>query len=106
MAVIDMARRTDGEKVDALERATASLEANMANANNEVAKIYQKLQETQRDLQHHLRAYEGEIQILKHQVDELKKSSERTGQRLWMILAPLVSAVLASVTTYFLGIKK
>jgi septal ring factor EnvC (AmiA/AmiB activator) len=101
-----MARRTDGEKVDALELAAAKLDVNLSNARAEIDKIYQRLQDAERELNSHLKTYEREIAQLKHQVEELKKSNERTGQRLWMILAPLVSAVLASVTTYLLGIKK
>lgn len=101
-----MARKTLGEKAEDLERITTAHEFQIKNLEDNFARVSEKLDDLIRAFHDLRREHESELKLLRHQVEDLKKSHERTGQRLWMILAPLVSAILASVGTYFLGIKK
>ncbi len=82
-----MARKTDGEKIDELEKLVAKLNERLDNAAKELSRLL--------DLP-------TRIALLEHRVANLEKNQERWGQRIWMVLAPLIAAVVASLLTYLL----
>ncbi len=81
-----MARKTDGEKIDELEKLVAALIERVDNLRKDV------------DAADAARR----ITLVEHQLAELKKNQEKWGQRIWMIVAPLVAAIIGSLLTYLL----
>jgi hypothetical protein len=82
-----MARKTVGEKVDELEKNVAAVVARLDNACNELSRLP--------DLR-------IQVAVLEQRIVQLEKSRELWGQRLWLILAPLVGAVVGSLLTFLL----
>jgi uncharacterized membrane protein YoaK (UPF0700 family) len=89
-----MTRKTDGEKIDELVRLAAALE-------EQVDGLAQQLSQHDRDL----RDLKPNFAVVSDRVEELRKSQERWGQRLWMLLAPFAGAVIGSLLTFFLAKK-
>ena len=99
-----MARRTDGEKIDALEKVVAAMEVRISwNESKRPEKARSRNLEAFSNLR---RDSEREIALLKRDVEEIKRGQERWGQRLWMIIAPLVAGACGVLLAYFLGVKK
>ena len=82
-----MPRKTDGDKIDDLTKDVATL--------SERVHIIRAQVEVVSELS-------VKVALLEHQVPEIKKSQDKWGQRLWMILAPLVGAAMGSLLTYYL----
>lgn len=101
-----MARKTDGEKIDELDKVVAALTERLDNTVKEANNLYEAHTETARVVNDLRREFEREIALLKREVEELKKGQERWGQRLWMVLAPLVAGLLGALLYSQLGVKK
>jgi F0F1-type ATP synthase assembly protein I len=101
-----MARRTIGENVDELLKVTTIHEVQLTQFEKKSEQLEIKLKDLESKLAELQRRVESELKLLNHQVEDLRKTTERTGQRLWMVLAPIISGVLVGVIIYFLGIKK
>src|SRR5258708_2583198 len=89
----EMPRDSDGKKIDELEKLTAKMTERLDNAVKEIEAVFDAHQETVRELAEVRREHEKDIVILKKEIEDLKKSQERWGQRVWMVLAPLMGAI-------------
>ena len=112
-----MPRDSDGKKIDELDKLTAKLLERLDATNREVdrvrrsqAKTAGKLAEvhraSERELAEVRREYEKEIALLKREIDELKRGQERWGQRLWMILAPLIAGMAGIFLAHYLKLNR
>lgn len=101
-----MPGKTVSEKVEELQEKATTLNVQFNNITATLNDFETRLRELKDQITELHRNFEGDIKLLKHQTDEIRKSNDRTGQRLWMIIAPLVSGVFGAGLIYFLGIKK
>jgi phage shock protein A len=72
------------ERVDTLRKQADGTAAELSRAGSEAA------------------AMKTQVALVQQEVQELKKGREEWGRRLWMILAPLVAAVIGSLLGYYL----
>ena len=86
-----MPRKTDGVKVDEL----------MVS----VAVLLERVDSMQREL-NRLSDLLIRVALLEQRLNDIQQGWERWLQRLWMLLAPLVGAVVGSLLTYYLTAKK
>lgn len=72
-----MARKTDGEKIDELDKVVAALTERLDNTVKETKNLYEDYAETAHLVNDLRREFEREIALLKREVEELKKGQER-----------------------------
>lgn len=84
-----MARKSEGEKIDELEKLVATLTERLNELKEEV-----------RDLD--LPRLSQRVAVLENQVEELKKSKEEWGRRAWAIVGPIVGAIGGALATYLI----
>lgn len=101
-----MARKTDGEKVDELERLVAALTERANNPAAEIDAIHAADTDHARSHADLRRESEREIALLRREVEDLKKDRERWGQRLWMVLAPFAAGAAGILLSNQLGLKR
>ncbi len=97
-----MPRKTDGDKLNDLEKFVAGMVKELefaVKANQSLDADLRKSVELLNDLR---RDSDREIALLKREVEELKRSRDRWSQRLWLVLAPLV----AGAAGVALGLRK
>jgi chromosome segregation ATPase len=78
----------------------------VSNTIKEADAVYDAHSETARAVADLRREYERELAILRREVDELKRDRERWGQRLWMVLAPLIAGAAGVLLAYQLGVRR
>lgn len=119
-----MARKTDGEWVEELQRKAAELDkanALLAQRVEAAERAVRETQDSQRETERQLaalrldyetkladlrRAHEAETKLLRQQVEEFKQEQLRWGARLWQIAIALVVVVVGAALTAYLGLKK
>jgi hypothetical protein len=104
-----MAGQTQGEKIDELSRIVHNLVARIDAIHAELKR------ETDRhvaDLQRHTDRHEAMVRVVeetrvaaavvRRDVDDLRKTHDEWGRRLWALLSPLLGVAVGSVVTYLL----
>lgn len=86
-----MPRKSDGQKVDELMVNMAALTERLDNARRDLDRLF--------DLT-------IRVALLEQRLNDLQQGWERWLQRLWMLLAPLVGAVVGSLLTSYFGLRK
>ncbi len=109
-----MARKTDGEKIDELEKLGATLIERLDTTIKELEVIKNAHSETARAL-HALRLeYEKEILLQKREIEDLKKwkddqkkERDERSRKLWSfgpnILSAVISGLIAAAVVYFIS---
>src|SRR5438046_2241301 len=97
-----MARKTDGEKIDELSGTVTTLVERFDNLRRELDTLTPRVLEVERTLGE----FKTRVALLEHQTASLNQAQEKWGQRLWLLLAPLVGAVVGSLLTYYLHAGK
>ena len=105
-----MARKTDGEKIDELEKLGATLIARLDTAVKELEGVDNAHSETARALA----ALRLEFVLQKREIDDLKmwkddqkKERDERSRRMWSfgpnILAAVISGLIAAAVAYFIS---
>jgi hypothetical protein len=101
----DMARKSDGEKIDELISLFAVLDEQVKNLRKEVASIDAIQKKTSDDLTTFRRESEKETALLRREIDDLRNWKEERGRRLWnfgpTLLGSLIGGIVAFVVAYF-----
>lgn len=93
-----MARKTDGEKIDELVITVAIL-------TERVDGLIEKM-DALGDLAGRVVVLEQRMNALEQRFADLRHGREQWLHRAWMLLAPLVGAVVGSLLTYYLNARK
>jgi hypothetical protein len=106
-----MPRKTDGEKIDELEKLGERLTERIDTTRKELEAVYDAHSETARAVADMRREYDRQITLLTREVEELrswkadtKKHSEEWSRRLWAfgpnLLAAVVGGLIAAAVAY------
>jgi chromosome segregation ATPase len=107
-----MARKTDGEKIDELEKAFATLTERLDNVRKDLNTAGTNLTEAMKafgSVQTELALLKKEIEALQKWKDELKKEKDEHSRRVWAfgpnivgaIVTVLLSATVSAFVAYF-----
>ena len=83
-----MTRKTDGEKIDELERFVAALFERMDNVRKELEQLEKSIDKM---------IDPAGFAVVEDRLNELKKKAEETGTRRWSFLSSLLGAVIGAV---------
>jgi len=108
-----MPRKTDGEKIDELEKLAVNLQTRLESAEKAIDDTDAASEELARQLAGLRREHETELALLKLEVEELRKwkddqkrAGEERSRRVWAfgpnLLAAVVGGLIAAAITYFL----
>ena len=109
-----MPRKTDGDKIDELEKLGASLTVQIASAVKELEAVFDAHSETAKTVIGLQREFEKEVALLKREIEEFKrwkedqkKAREEQSRRLWAfgpnLLAALISGLISAAVAYFVA---
>jgi hypothetical protein len=84
-----VAGKTQGEKVDELMQAVATLTERLDNLREEVKGL-------------DLTGVTTRLAVVEKQLEDFKKGKEEWGRRLWAILGPILGAVIGVLVGYLL----
>jgi hypothetical protein len=82
-----MARKTDGEKIDELEKVVATL--------------IERVDAVQRDIEG-IAELKRDVAVLEERLNELKRVVEEAGRKRWAVLPPLIGAIVGAALTLLL----
>jgi outer membrane murein-binding lipoprotein Lpp len=88
-----MARKTDGEKIDELEKLMAILLDREGATRARVDQLHTEMKE----LAASVAELKTAVALLQHDVAEMKKQQEEASKKYWSLLPPLVNAVLSGI---------
>lgn len=88
--------RTLGDKVDDLSKSVYTLDEALRNLRKEVETISRAHSETANAC----RELKTEVALIRQELASVRKDQEKWGQRLWMILAPLIATVVGGLLVY------
>src|ERR1043165_495863 len=90
---LQMARKTDGEKIDELEKLMAILLDREGATRARVDQLHTEMKE----LAASVAELKTAVALLQHDVAEMKKQQEEASKKYWSLLPPLVNAVLSGI---------
>lgn len=109
-----MPRKSDGEKIDALERSVSQLIERLDNTIRSLDSLSASHEKTADAGQNHRRETERELALAKRELEDLKKwkeefkrEREEHSRRTWAfgpnVVGALVNGVLAALVAYFVA---
>ncbi|SRR6266496_3132279 len=93
------------ERVTALERMADVLTTRLDGLDKGADKLSNAHAEMAKELASLKRDFDREVALLKREVDELKKGKEEWGRKLWMIVPPVLAALISSVVTLIVALS-
>ncbi len=88
-----MGRKSDGEKIDELEKLVATLVERLDNVHNEL----QGIREDQDKTVEVLNNLKTNFAVIDERLGELKKGVEEAGRRRWAIVPSVIGATIGAV---------
>ncbi len=102
-----MTRKTDGEKIDELEKLVARILKQLETVEKTLDSLNDARKETVQRLNDLQRESEKRIVVLQEQTSKLEATQERAGTRAWSvvpnIVGAVVSGILAAIVAYFVA---
>lgn len=107
-----MARKTDGEKIDELERRSADHEGRLSGMEKQVdaaiesvGKNAEKTAELRVDHERDVTALKKDDERTRDEIKELKQKLELYAERFWRLLIGVTIAIIAGAVLFFLKLK-
>ena len=105
-----MARRTDGEKIDELEKVVSAIRERLEVAGLELAERRgdtADLAKTIAEMKTTIAVVQRDVEDIRRQQMEMKKEQEETNKKRWSLLPPIigtvVSGIISAVVAYFIA---